>query len=450
MIRPEYIRITRKQLPDETMVEFQLDQYLDKDVVYFEVNKGMYGLKQAGLLANERIVKLLAEHDYIQSKYVPCLFRSKDKRTSFCLVVDDLLIKAKPAEREKLYTCLRTLYEITTDETGSKYLNIDIRRDFKAGFAGLSMRGYLARVNDRFASWSGTRTAKSPGIYQPPSYGAKQQFIDPDDDGKPLTASDILTLQQLIGCLLYYTRAIDASPMHEINKLGSEQSSATENILPRTQRLLEYCRAYPDSELVFYKSKMELIIQSDASYNSRKGARSVAGFIMYFGDASNALQPDGTPTKENGAILCGSVLMDVIVTSAGEAEYGSGFISAQHGVNARITTEELGHPQPATPLLCDNSFARSLAADTCKQRRSKAIDMRFHWLRDRVRQGQFVMVPVAGKDILADIFTKTLSVHDFQRLLPRLINPPPQPIGAGFLQPYVYKPKPRKVTTEQL
>ena len=53
--------------------------------------------------------------------------------------------------------------------------------------------------------------------------------------------------------------------MHETNKLGSEQAHATINILPKAQRILEYCRAYPDSELVFRKSKMELIIQSDAS-----------------------------------------------------------------------------------------------------------------------------------------------------------------------------------------
>ena len=56
------------------MLQFHLDQYITKDVVYFQVNKGMYGIKQAGLLANERIVEHLAKYDYIQSKYVPCLF----------------------------------------------------------------------------------------------------------------------------------------------------------------------------------------------------------------------------------------------------------------------------------------------------------------------------------------------------------------------------------------
>ena len=450
MPRPEYLRVTRKQIPDETMIQFDLDQYVTKDVVYFQVNKGMYGLKQAGLLANDRIVEHLAKYDYIQSKYVPCLFVSKDKSTAFCLIVDDLLIKANNSNRERLYACLRVLYEITTDDTGSKYINIEMRRDRSAGTIACAMKGYMDKVITRFDNWAGTRSAKSPGIYQPPSYGIKQQFTAPEDHSKPLSPADINTLQQLIGSVLYYTRAIDPTYMHEVNKLGSEQASATESILPQAQRLLEYARAYPDSELVFRKSKMELIVQTDASYNSRKQARSVAGFLMYFGDAKNALQPTDKPTLENGAIMSGSVVMDVIVASAGEAEYGAGFIAAQHAVNVRIIAEELGHPQPPTPILCDNSFARNLAMDSCKQRRSKAIDMRFHWLRDRIRQNQFVMVPVAGKDILADIFTKTLSVKDFQRLIPRLIQPPPQPVGDGFLRPYVYKPKPRKVQPVQL
>ena len=61
------------------------------------------------------------------------------------------------------------------------------------------------------------------------------------------------------------------------------------------------------------------------------------------------------------------------------------------------------------------------------------------------------MVSVAGKDFSADIFTTTLLVEDFQRrLIPRLIQPPEQPVGDGFLRPYVYKPKPRKVQPVQL
>ena len=50
--------------------------------------------------------------------------------------------------------------------------------------------------------------------------------------------------------------------------------------------------------------------------------------------------------------------------------------------------------------------AAGIANDTVKQRRSKAIDMRFCWIRDRVRQGQFKIHWKRGKDNRADHFTK--------------------------------------------
>ena len=55
-------------------------------------------------------------------------------------------------------------------------------------------------------------------------------------------------------------------------------------------------------------------------------------------------------------------------------------------VPLRIIVEELGHKQPATPLQTDNNTASGIMNGTIRQRRSKAIDMRFYWLRDRVTQ----------------------------------------------------------------
>jgi hypothetical protein len=46
----------------------------------------------------------------------------------------------------------------------------------------------------------------------------------------------------------------------------------------------------------------------------------------------------------------------------------------------------LGHKQPATPLRTDNSTAFGILNETIKQKRSKAMDMRYHWLTDRVRK----------------------------------------------------------------
>jgi hypothetical protein len=91
-----------------------------------------------------------------------------------------------------------------------------------------------------------------------------------------------------------------------------------------------------------------------------------------------------------------SSIIDVVVSSVGEAEYGAAFIFAQHGVWLRNIAAAFGHAQLATPILCDNEFAIGLANDTIKQKKSKSIDMRFHWLRDRIRQRQFTITHLKG------------------------------------------------------
>jgi hypothetical protein len=66
----------------------------------------------------------------------------------------------------------------------------------------------------------------------------------------------------------------------------------------------------------------------------------------------------------------------------------------------------MGHAQPATPIVTDNSTAVGIANDTVKQKRSKAIDMRFYWIRNCVRKNQFQIRWVKRALNKADYFTK--------------------------------------------
>lgn len=77
------------------------------------------------------------------------------------------------------------------------------------------------------------------------------------------------------------------------------------------------------------------------------------------------------------------------MSSAAEAEVGGLYINAQAAIPERTTLEVLGHPQPPTPLRTNNSTADGIINGTIKQKRSKALDMRFYWLKDRASQGQF-------------------------------------------------------------
>ena len=76
----------------------------------------------------------------------------------------------------------------------------------------------------------------------------------------------------------------------------------------------------------------------------------------------------------------------------------------------RYTLAELGWPQPATPISTDNTTASSIVNGTCKIRKSKSMDMRYHWIRERCNDfKEFVVTWEAGKSELqciADFLTK--------------------------------------------
>ena len=183
------------------------------------------------------------------------------------------------------------------------------------------------------------------------------------------------------------------------------------------QRLLAYCARYPNNSILYHACDMILHIQSDASYLSRPGARSVAGGVFYVGNTDQ-------PTVINGVIHAISSIIPAVVASVAEAEYAALFLNGQEAASLRDTLTALGYPQPATVILCDNKCAQGIATDTVKPKRTKSVDMKSHWIRDRIRQGQFIVLWRKGADNLADFFTKPLPVHQHQRLMLLLVHVP--------------------------
>jgi hypothetical protein len=108
----------------------------------------------------------------------------------------------------------------------------------------------------------------------------------------------------------------------------------------------------------------------------------------------------------NAAILIVSKVLKHVMSSAAEAEIEAVFINAKEGAVLRKTLEELGHKQPPTPMETDNTTATGYSNGTIKQKRTKAMDMRFYWIKDRVNQGEFKIYWGPGFQNLADYFTK--------------------------------------------
>ena len=90
--RYEYLRLRLSELPDEIIEEYKLNEKAAPEgMVFLEVRKGMYGLPQAGLLAQELLAERLAKKGYQKSKTTPGLWKHKWRPVQFTLVVDDLV-----------------------------------------------------------------------------------------------------------------------------------------------------------------------------------------------------------------------------------------------------------------------------------------------------------------------------------------------------------------------
>jgi hypothetical protein len=111
-----------------------------------------------------------------------------------------------------------------------------------------------------------------------------------------------------------------------------------------------------------------------------------------------------------------------VMASAAEAEVGGLFINGQAACPLRVALQEMGHPQPPTIIVTDNQCAEGIANDTVKQKRSKAIDMRFYWIRDRVEQKQFQIYWRKGSENLADYYTKHHPASHHQRMRSRYLQ----------------------------
>ncbi len=113
-------------------------------------------------------------------------------------------------------------------------------------------------------------------------------------------------------------------------------------------------------------------------------------------------------------------MINCVVASAAEAEFAGGFHVAQTAVSLRKILHDLGYPQPPTLLRIDNTVAIGLATNSLNAKRSKAMDMRYFWLADRVAQNQFVVEHIPGQWNIADHFTKPLPKGKFYQFLPYL------------------------------
>ena len=358
----EYMFIPINQIPQEIIDHYNLHNIVHKGKVYVEIRRGMYGLPQAGILAEKQLIHFLGNYGYSPVPHTPGLWRHKLQPITFCLVVNDFGVKYVGREHaDHLIQCLRNHYkEIDIDWAGKHFCGIHLNWDYTNRTCNLSMLGYIDHALHKFQHPTPKKLQDSPYPATVKQYGVKVQLTDPIDTSARLPPHEIKRLQQIIGTFLFHGRAVDPTLLTALSELSSAQAMATDATKRACQQFLDYCASHPDGLIHYQASDMILKLHSDSSYLNAVGARSRQGGHLYLGNKSE-------PDILNGAVLNLAAIMKMVLSSAAEAEFDALFHNTKEATPLRTTLEELGHPQPPTPVLVDNSTAVGLTNDTITQ-----------------------------------------------------------------------------------
>jgi hypothetical protein len=147
----EYLRIPIKLIPLEIISQYVLLPLVSDGHIYIEVQKGMYGLPQAGILANLLLAKRLAPHGYRQTKFTPGLWAHDTLPVTFSLVVDDFGVKYEGlANAHHLINALEQHYTVSKDWACALYCGVTLHWDYLHRHVDLSMPGYITAMLHKY------------------------------------------------------------------------------------------------------------------------------------------------------------------------------------------------------------------------------------------------------------------------------------------------------------
>jgi hypothetical protein len=140
--RFEYMKMLLTRFPEEIVQTYNLNALAVDGWVYIEISKGMYGLKQAGLLGNQLLQTRFAPFGYYPARHTPELWLH---------VVDNFAVKYVGKQHANyLRNSLLKTYELTTDWSGTEYSGMTLKWDYKHRTCDICTPPYISNVLSKF------------------------------------------------------------------------------------------------------------------------------------------------------------------------------------------------------------------------------------------------------------------------------------------------------------
>jgi hypothetical protein len=164
-----------------------------------------------------------------------------------------------------------------------------------------------------------------PYALEQKKFGTEAQASFPQDNTPKLDKKGIKRVQQILGSILYYVRAVNMTVLMALSTIAVNQTKATKKTMERCTQLLDCLAHNADAKVRFHALDMILNIHSDASYLTEAKARSRACGHFFMG----WMPKNGEPIQLNGAFHVSMTIMRFVVASVAEAELGALYHNCQ-------------------------------------------------------------------------------------------------------------------------
>jgi hypothetical protein len=219
------MKMLLSRFPEEKVQKYNLNALSVDGWVYIEIRKGMYVLKQAGLLANQLLQTRLAPFGYYPARHTPGLWLYHIFRERFCSQVRGQA--ARWPSQKRFAENLRTYNGLGRNGI----LKHNFEKVLQNRTCDNSMPGYVSNILSKFQHDAPKHPQSTSSRYVTPVYGANTQYATKYEI-LPLTAQQCLTIQKVTGSVLYYARAVDPTVLMPLNDIATDQTQATEKHRP--------------------------------------------------------------------------------------------------------------------------------------------------------------------------------------------------------------------------
>jgi hypothetical protein len=327
-------------------------------------------------------------------------FRQAETGTLLVAVhVDDFLSAADSAdENGRFKALLKTKWEIADLGEARFCLGIAIEWDRAGRQVALSQRALIDRIATQFG------LADAHPVASPMETGLKLRRPQGPPSSEALEQITAAPYRSLVGSLMYLAVGTRPDIAYSVVVLSQFLSDYDLSHWQAAKRVVRYLLGSRDLRLHLGGPRAtKLLGYTDADYgNCLNTRRSVSGYCFSLG---------------SGLISWSSRKQKTVSQSSCEAEYVAASEASKEAIWLRALLSGLGFtPSSATGLLCDNNGAIALSKDPTFHSKVKHVDVRWHFIRERVADEHLCISYVNTADNVADAFTKALPPKPFERL----------------------------------